>query len=63
MRNISVDNVFCWKDDKIIYVLPEKELRGLPNFHVHVSMIDLYSPMVGPPIFWQQNMQTDLRSL
>ncbi len=28
-----------------IYVLPEKELRGLsPNFHIHVSVSDLYIP-------------------
>jgi hypothetical protein len=42
------------------YVFPEKELRGLsPNFHIHVSVSDLYIPVVGPPIFLQQNMQTD----
>ncbi len=28
-----------------IYVLPEKKLRGLsPNFHIHVSVSDLYIP-------------------
>ncbi len=27
-----------------IYVFPEKELRGLsPNFHIHVSVSDIYS--------------------
>jgi hypothetical protein len=35
-----------------IYVFPEKELRGLsPNFHIHVSVRDLYIPMIGPHIF------------
>ncbi len=35
-----------------IYVFPEKELRGLiPNFHIHVSVSDLYIPMISPPIF------------
>jgi hypothetical protein len=30
-----------------IYVFPEKELRGLsPNFHIHVSVSDLYIPAV-----------------
>jgi hypothetical protein len=28
-----------------IYVFPEKKLRGLsPNFHIHVSVSDLYIP-------------------
>ncbi len=43
-----------------IYVFPGKELRGLsPDFHMHVSVSHLYIPMIGPPIFLQQNMQTD----
>ncbi len=34
------------------------ELRGLsPNFHVHVSVSDLYIPRVRPHNFLQQNMQ------
>ncbi len=38
-----------------IYVFPEKELRGLsPNFHIHVSVNDLYIPRIGPHIFLQQ---------
>jgi hypothetical protein len=44
-----------------IYVFPEKELRGLcPNFHIHVSLSHQYIPRIGPPIFLQQNRQTDL---
>jgi hypothetical protein len=44
-----------------IYVFQEKELRGLsPNFHIHVPVDDLYIPPIGPPIFLQQNRQTDL---
>jgi hypothetical protein len=32
-----------------IYIFPEKELRGLsPNFHIHVSVSDLYFPRIGP---------------
>ncbi len=43
-----------------MYELPEKELRGLsPNFLVHVSVSDFYIPTIGPPIFLQQNKQTD----
>ncbi len=47
-----------------IYVFPEKELRGLsPNFYIHVSVSDLYIPTFGPPIFLQQNRQTDQRNI
>ncbi len=44
-----------------IYVFPEKGLRGIsPNFHIRVSVSDLYIPTIGPPIFLQlQNRQTD----
>ncbi len=39
---------------------PEKELCGLsPNFHIHVSVSDLYFPRIDPHIFLQQNRQTD----
>jgi hypothetical protein len=43
-----------------LYRFPEKELRGLsPNFHIRVSLSDLYIPRIGPHIFLQQNRQTD----
>jgi hypothetical protein len=30
------------------------KLRGLvPNFHIHVSVSDLYIPTIGPPILQQ----------
>ncbi len=36
------------------------ELRGLsPNFHIHVSVSDLYIPRIGPNIWLQQNRQTN----
>jgi hypothetical protein len=36
---------------------PEKEFRGLiPNFHIHVSVSDLYIPTIGLPILLQENM-------
>ncbi len=35
-------------------------MRGLsPNFHIHVSVSDLYTPRIGPHIFLQQKRQTD----
>jgi hypothetical protein len=43
-----------------IDVFLEKELRGLsPNFHMHVSVSDLYIPTIGLPILLQENMWTD----
>jgi hypothetical protein len=38
----------------------EEELRRLsPDFHIHVSVSDLYIPRIDPHIFLQQNRQTD----
>jgi hypothetical protein len=38
----------------LVYVFPEKELRGLsPNFHIHVSVSDLYILTIGLPISLQ----------
>jgi hypothetical protein len=43
-----------------IYVFPGKELRGISlNFHIHVSVSDLYITTLGLPIVLQQNRQTD----
>jgi hypothetical protein len=43
-----------------IYVFPEKKLRGLsPNFHIHVSASNLFTPRIGPHIFLKQNRQTN----
>ncbi len=43
-----------------IYVFIFWELRGLsPNFHIHVSVSDLYIPRISPHISLQQNKQTD----
>jgi hypothetical protein len=36
-------------------IFPEKELRGhSPNFHIHVSVSDLYIATVGLPILLQK---------
>ncbi len=43
------------------YVFPEKKLRDFsPNFHLNVSVSDLYIPRIGPHIFLQQNRQTKM---
>jgi hypothetical protein len=34
--------------------IPRNEMRGLvPNFHIHVSVSDLYIPTISPPILLQ----------
>jgi hypothetical protein len=46
-------------------IFPEKELRGLsPNFHIHVSVSDLFIPTIGLPILLQgsTSMWTDPRN-
>ncbi len=36
-------------------IFPEKENRGLsPNFHIHVSVSDLYIPTIGVPILLEE---------
>ncbi len=43
-----------------IYVFLIWELRGLsPNFHIYVSVSDLYIPRICPHISLKQNRQTD----
>ncbi len=40
-----------------IYVFPEKKLRGLsPNFHIYVSVSDIYISSIGLPILLQETM-------
>jgi hypothetical protein len=47
-----------WNENPI-YVFTEKELRGLsPNFHINVSVSDLYIPRIVPHIFLEENRQT-----
>ena len=48
-----MDGPYCLHCKGIwIYVFPEKELRGLSlNFHIHVSVSDLYIPTIGPLYF------------
>jgi hypothetical protein len=42
-----------------IYVFLYWELLGLsPNFHIHMSVSDLYIPRIGPHIWLQKNRQT-----
>jgi hypothetical protein len=41
-------------------ISPEKELRGVSrNFHIHVSVSDLFIPKIGLPILLQENMWTN----
>ncbi len=41
-------------------IFPENELLGRsPNFHIHVSVSNLYSPTIGLPVLLLENMWTD----
>ena len=46
-------------------IFSEKELRGhSPNFHIHVSVSDLYIPTIDQPIYSAEgNMWTDLGNI
>jgi hypothetical protein len=66
---LNID-VLCVKDivkhvtKNPIYVFPEIKLRGfIPNSYNHVYVSNLYIPMVGLPIWLQQNRQTTGRQL
>ncbi len=41
--------------EKLKQIFPEKEYRGLsPNFHIHVSVSELYIPMMGLPFLLEE---------
>jgi hypothetical protein len=45
-------------------IFPEKELRGLsPDFHIHMSVSELYITMIGLHILLQVHMWTDPRNI
>jgi hypothetical protein len=49
-RSSQRTNTKNWKQ-----IFPEKELRSQsPNFHIHVSVSDLYIPMIDLPIMLQE---------
>jgi hypothetical protein len=50
--------------ENAIYAFLFWELGGLsPNFHIHVSLNDLYIPRISPNISLQQNRQTNPRNI
>ncbi len=54
----SGTQVHC--NENTIYVFLFWEVHRLSsNFNIHVSVIDLYIPRIGPHIFLQQNRQID----
>jgi hypothetical protein len=41
-------------------IFPEKEMHGYsPNFYIHVSVSELYIPLIGLPILLQENRCTE----
>ncbi len=48
------DTFVDWKQ-----IFPEKELRGYStNSYIHVTVSDLYAPLIGLPILLQENRWT-----
>ncbi len=63
-QSVSTPNTVAHRSlhckENSIYVFLFWELRGLSsNFHIHVSVGDLYIPRIGPHISLQKNRQTD----
>jgi hypothetical protein len=51
MNVFLYDEQILHSNESPIYVFPEKELRSLsPNFHIDVSLSNLYIPRLGPHI-------------
>jgi hypothetical protein len=41
--------------ENLMQIFPEKEYRGLsPNFHIHVSVSELYIPTMGLPFLLEE---------
>ncbi len=41
--------------ENVKQIFPEKEYRGLsPNFHIHVSVSELYIPKLGLPVLLEE---------
>ncbi len=58
-KNATFDSMADCNENPI-YVFPEKELcaASVPNFHILLSVSDLFIPGIGPHFFLQQNRQT-----
>jgi hypothetical protein len=58
MQYCLPDSAHC--TENLIYVFPEMKLSGLvPSSYIHVSVINLYIPRIGLPVWLQQNGQTN----
>ncbi len=54
-----VDLLRHCKQDPFHVFVEMKPLGLVPNFHIHVSVSDLYIPTIGTPILLQPNKRTD----
>ncbi len=58
MKNLFI----CTAKRNLIYEFPGKELRDLnPNFHIHVSVRELYIPTMGLPVLLEEICRLILR--
>ncbi len=56
---VTVCSVYIATKISFMYYQKRNCAASSPNFHIHVTVADLYIPRIGPPIFLQQNRQTD----
>jgi hypothetical protein len=59
-KDFVVDALQRYNTENPEQIFPGKELRGYgPNFYIHVSVSDLYIPLIGLPILLQENRWTE----
>jgi hypothetical protein len=55
-QQVSRDTPLCGID---LCMLRNETVQPVPNSYIHVSVINLYIPRIGLPIWLQKNRQTD----
>jgi hypothetical protein len=57
LRNRTIQDATLQRQnaENLKHIFPEKEYRGLsPNFHIHVSVSELYIPRMGLPVLLEE---------
>jgi hypothetical protein len=59
-ENVALPTLERKNAENLKQIFPGKEYRGLsPNFHIHVSVSELYIPTMGLLFLLERNMWTD----
>jgi hypothetical protein len=55
IESLTDDTLQRQNAEYLKHIFPEKEYRGLsPNFHIHVSVSELYIPTMGLPVLVEE---------